>query len=231
MGHPIIRSRGRGERQTFDGEWKTAFRFRAAGSHAPCAILQFAIQLSQSAIDMKLSDKLKYLREVEGSLRGLGRAMTQQELVRAIAAEMDSPISQSYLSQIESGARPHLTNTTRLLLARFFKVHPGYLVEDPEGYHAELLSDIRTQEEKLDLWLIAGSDRFRKDPELCRALRAVALYPDSRRSLLLLEAVLETPVLMDRLLEILRPQEHAAGKVATAVKGNRPTVRKRVKQT
>jgi transcriptional regulator with XRE-family HTH domain len=136
--------------------------------------------------------------------------MTQQELVRAIAAEMDSPISQSYLSQIESGARPHLTNTTRLLLAKFFKVHPGYLVEDPEGYHAELLSDIRTQEEKLDLWLIAGSDRFRKDPELCHALRSVALYEDSRRSLLLLESILETPVLMQRLLEILRPVESPA---------------------
>ena len=54
---------------------------------------------------------------------------------------MDATLSQSYLSQIESGRRPHLTNTTRLLLARFFKVHPGYLVEDPEGYHAELLSD------------------------------------------------------------------------------------------
>jgi transcriptional regulator with XRE-family HTH domain len=172
-----------------------------------CQILQYAILLLQSAIDMKLSDKLKYLREVEGSLRGLGRAMTQQEVVRAIAAEMESPISQSYLSQIESGARPHLTNTTRLLLAKFFKVHPGYLVEDPEGYHAELLSDIRTQEEKLDLWLIAGSDRFRKDPELCRALRSVAMYKDSRSSLLLLESVLETPVLMERLLEILRPQQ------------------------
>ena len=180
---------------------------------------------------MKLSDKLKYLREVEGSLRGLGRAMTQQELVRAIAAEMDSPISQSYLSQIESGARPHLTNTTRLLLARFFKVHPGYLVEDPEGYHAELLSDIRTQEEKLDLWLIAGSDRFRKDPELCRALRAVALYPDSRRSLLLLEAVLETPVLMDRLLAILRPQENPAVETTKPAGKQKPhTARKMVKK-
>jgi transcriptional regulator with XRE-family HTH domain len=178
--------------------------------NSSCQILQFAIPSLQSAIDMKLSDKLKYLREVEGSLRGLGRAMTQQELVRAIAAEMDSPLSQSYLSQIESGARPHLTNTTRLLLAKFFKVHPGYLVDDPEGYHAELLSDIRTQEEKLDLWLIAGSDRFRKDPELCRALRAVALYQDSRRSLLLLESILETPVLMERLLEILRPSEPPA---------------------
>ncbi len=115
-------------------------------------------------ITVKLSDKLKYLREIEGSMRGLNRALTQQELVRAIASEMDSSISQSYLSQIESGARPHLTNTTRLLLAKFFKVHPGYLVEDPEGYHAELLSDLRTQEDRLDLWLIAGSDRFLKDP-------------------------------------------------------------------
>ena len=158
---------------------------------------------------MKLCDKLKYLREVEGSLRGLGRAMTQGELLRAINAEMDSSLSQSYLSQIESGARPHLTNTTRLLLAKFFKVHPGYLVEDPEGYHAELLSDLRARpradEERLDLWLIAGSDRFHKDPDLCRALRAVAEHKDSRRCLLLLESVLEAPELLDRLFEVLRP--------------------------
>ncbi len=180
---------------------------------------------------MKLSDKLKYLREVEGSLRGLGRAMTQQELVRAIAAEMETPLSQSYLSQIESGARPHLTNTTRLLLAKFFKVHPGYLVEDPEGYHAELLSDIRAQEEKLDLWLIAGSDRFRKDPDLCRALRTIALFEDSRRSLLLLESVLETPVLMDRLLEILRPQERSAKQNDKPGKPKHRAARNSVKHT
>jgi len=154
---------------------------------------------------MKLSDKLKYLREVEGNLRGLARAMTQQELVRAIAAEMDSSLSQSYLSQIESGARPHLTNTTRLLLAKFFKVHPGYLVEDPEGYHAELLSDLRTQEDKLDLWLIAGSDRFLKDPELCHALRALSRHEDSRGCLLLLESIIENPVLVSRLFELFRP--------------------------
>src|ERR1700753_1967150 len=118
---------------------------------------------------MKLADKIRYLREVEGSLRGLGRAMTQQELVHAIAGENKGRgISQSYLSQLESGARPHLTNTTRLLLARFFKVHPGYLVDDPEGYHEELGSDARTlyartQEDTLDLWLIAGAERFRRD--------------------------------------------------------------------
>ena len=81
---------------------------------------------------MKLGEKLRYLREVEGSLRGKERAMTQQELVRAIKTELKASMSQSYLSQIESGARPHLTNTTRQLLAKFFKVHPGYLVDDPE---------------------------------------------------------------------------------------------------
>ncbi len=69
--------------------------------------------------------------------------MSQQELTRAIAAETGSKMSQSYLSQIESGARPHLTNTTRLILASFFKVHPGYLVDDPEGYHPELMSEVR----------------------------------------------------------------------------------------
>jgi transcriptional regulator with XRE-family HTH domain len=165
---------------------------------------------------MKLCEKIRYLREVEGQLRGLGRAMTQGELVRAMREEMrsaDGTLSQSYLSQIESGARPHLTNTTRLLLARFFKVHPGYLVDDPEGYHAELMSDLRAQatlDEKLDLWLIGGAERFRRDPELRRALLAIARHEDSRRCLLLLESILETPSLSERLLELLRPDENAA---------------------
>ena len=88
--------------------------------------------------NMILGEKLRYLREIEGTLRGLGRAMTQQEIVRSIREELGKTISQTYLSQIESGARPHLTNSTRMLLARFFKVHPGYLVDDPEGYSTEL---------------------------------------------------------------------------------------------
>jgi transcriptional regulator with XRE-family HTH domain len=155
---------------------------------------------------MKLSDKIHYLREVEGNLRGLNRAMTQQELVRAIQAEGNGKaISQSYLSQIENGARPHLTNTTRLLLAKFFQVHPGYLVDDPEGYHAELVSDLRTTEDKLDLWLVAGAERFRRDSDLSQALLTVANHADSRRCLLLMEAVLKTPSLVDRLFQVLKP--------------------------
>ncbi len=156
---------------------------------------------------MRLSDKIRYLREVEGNLRGLNRAMTQQELVRAIQTEGNgNAISQSYLSQIESGARPHLTNTTRLLLAKFFQVHPGYLVDDPEGYHAELISDLRTAEDKLDLWLVAGAERFRRDPDLSQALLTLANHDDSRRCLLLMEAVLKTPSLVDRLFQVLKPE-------------------------
>ena len=154
---------------------------------------------------MTLGDKIRYLREMEGTLRGLNREMIQQEVVRAIRQEQNKSISQSYLSQIESGARPHLTNTTRLLLAKFFKVHPGYLVDDPEGYNAQLMADVHTLEDKLDLWLISGAERFRRDPELCQALLTLAQNKDSRRCLLLLEEVLKTPSLAERLLEVLRP--------------------------
>jgi transcriptional regulator with XRE-family HTH domain len=161
--------------------------------------------------DMRLGEKIRYLREVEGTLRGLGREMTQQEVVRAVKAEQKQPISQSYLSQIESGARPHLTNATRMLLARFFKVHPGYLVDDPEGYHTELVSDVRGVEDQLDLWLIEGAERFHRDPELNAALVNLARHDDSRRCLLLLDAVLDTPGLADRLLQVLRPSGEPEG--------------------
>src|ERR1700694_1596648 len=101
---------------------------------------------------MELGAKLRYLRQVEGTLRGLKREMTQQEVVRSLKKELGKTISQSYLSQIEGGSRPHLTNSSRMLLAKFFKVHPGYLVDDPEGYSTELMSDVGATEDKLDLW-------------------------------------------------------------------------------
>jgi transcriptional regulator with XRE-family HTH domain len=155
---------------------------------------------------MKLGEKIRYLREVEGTLRGLGREMTQQEVVRTLKKETGESISQSYLSQIESGARPHLTNDTRMLLARFFKVHPGFLVDDPEGYHPELMSDLRAEEDKLDLMLINAAERFRRDPELRHALLTISKHDDSRKCLVLLGAILETPGLVDRLLQVLKPE-------------------------
>lgn len=150
---------------------------------------------------MTLAEKLRYLREVEGALRSMGRAMTQQELVAAIQKD-GKKISQSYISQIESGARPHLTNSTRMLLAKFFKVHPGYLVSDPEGFQTELMSDVGAAENKLDLWLISGAERFRRDPELSSALLALARHQDSRRCLIVLEAILENDGLAERLLQV-----------------------------
>ena len=157
---------------------------------------------------MKLGEKLRYLREVEGTMRGFERAMTQHELARAIKKELKKPLSQSYLSQIESGARPHLTNTTRMLLAKFFKVHPGYLVDDPEGYSTELISDLGVLEDRLDLWLVDGAERFRNDPGVREGLLALAKHPDSRRCLVLLKLILENAGLADRLFEVLKPKEN-----------------------
>jgi transcriptional regulator with XRE-family HTH domain len=156
---------------------------------------------------MTLGEKIRYLREVEGSLRGMGRPMTQLELVRALRAELGrgKSISQSYLSQIESGARPHMTQSSRALLAKFFKVHPGFLVDDPEGYHTELTSDLRTTEGQLDVWMLQGSERFANDPEVSHVLIKAAREKDTRHCLLLLGAILDTPGLSDRLLEALRP--------------------------
>src|SRR5580693_10772344 len=99
---------------------------------------------------MTLGDKLRSLRSVEGSLRGFDRPLTQKEVAAAMKRETGKSLSQAYLSQIESGARPHLTHTSRELLARFFRVYPGFLVDDPEGYTLGLQSDIRAVDAKVD---------------------------------------------------------------------------------
>jgi transcriptional regulator with XRE-family HTH domain len=177
---------------------------------------------------MKLGEKIRYLREVEGSLRGLGRPMTQSEIVSALRQEVGNgqgskkgsrrpkgpSISQSYLSQIESGSRPHMTQSSRALLAKFFNVHPGFLVDDPEGYHTELTSDLRTTEGQLDVWLLQGAERFASDTEVSHVLIKAAREKDTRRCFLLLGAILDTPGLADRLLEALRP-ELASGRTTS----------------
>src|SRR5437667_8609255 len=176
---------------------------------------------------MRLGEKIRYLREVEGSLRGLGRPMTQQEIVSSIRQQLGrgskkgKTISQSYLSQIESGSRPHMTQSSRALLAKFFKVHPGFLVDDPEGYHTELTSDLRTVEGQIDVWLLQGSERFASDPEVSHVLIKAAREKDTRRALLLLGAILDTPGLSDRLLEALRPELAVAGNHHHRAEGRR----------
>ena len=158
---------------------------------------------------MTLGEKLRYLREVEGALRGFDREISQVELARLIQKELGKSISQSYLSQIESGARPHMTNKTRSMIARFFKVHPGFLVDDPEGFQTELASPLAVSEDKLDLWLVSGAERFRRDKDVSLALLALAKHPNSRRCLVLMREILETPNLVERLLQVLRPESLA----------------------
>jgi len=156
---------------------------------------------------MTVGEKLIALRRLEGHLRHLGREMSQNEVVRALKAEQGQTISQSYLSLIENGTRSHLSQSSRQLLAAFFKVHPGYLVNDPPGYHTELTSAVVTLEDALDRWLLESAERFAHDPELSRALDRLAAHPESRRCLVLLGEMLSMPGLIDRLTETLIAKE------------------------
>jgi transcriptional regulator with XRE-family HTH domain len=177
---------------------------------------------------MTLGDKLRSLRSVEGSLRGLGRAMTQLEMVKAMKREVGKSLSQAYLSQIESGARPHLTHTTQELLARFFRVYPGFLVNDPLGYSRGLQSELRVVDAKVDSWLYAGVGQFSTDPELQRALKMIAEHPDSRQALLLLAEILRVPGLEERLSEVLRPGSPGTTSTPSTMRSEdaRPAMRK-----
>ena len=92
-----------------------------------------------------------------------------------------------------------------MVLAKFFKVHPGNLVDDPEGYSTERISDVGGLEDTLDLWLVSGAERFRNDPAARSALMMLARHPDSRRCLVLLQLILENPGLPERLFGVLQP--------------------------
>ena len=153
-----------------------------------------------------MGQKLRSLRQMEGHLRGLGREMTQSEVVRAIDAELGERISQSYLSLIENGTRPHLSAQSRQLLATFFKVHPGYLVTDPPGFQTELRSELGS-ESALDRWLYEGAVRLAADQPLSAAIDRLAEHPDSRACLLLLGEMLAMPGLVEQLSETLLAKE------------------------
>jgi transcriptional regulator with XRE-family HTH domain len=150
---------------------------------------------------MTLGQKLARLRALEGFARGLGRELTQAEVARGVREDLDGRISQSYLSQLESGARPHMTSPTRLMLARFFKVHPGYLVDDLEDMPSLPMRPRRDLDDKLDLWLIEGSEGFADDARLSAALLQIAKHPQSRECLVLFGSIVENRDLIERLIE------------------------------
>ncbi|HVA23116.1 MAG TPA: transcriptional regulator [Chloroflexota bacterium] len=130
---------------------------------------------------MSLREKLKHLRQVEGELRGLGRPMTKAEVLRAMHADQGEAVSHAYLCQLESGARTHMSPGTRALLARFFKVLPGYLVSDPDGYQAAIVSDIASEQDALRAWLASRAEDLRDDVFLYHVLLKMARHSDPRQ--------------------------------------------------
>src|SRR6266702_1269427 len=144
---------------------------------------------------MNLSEKLKHLRKVEGELRGLNRAMTQMEVVTSMREELQESLSQAYLSQLESGKRLHLTASSRTLLARFFKVHPGYLVSDPPDYSTDLLTEIEDDEDsRMETWLRANAEEWISEPALQELLQRLADSTQPRRYIDLLSKLMSLPV-------------------------------------
>jgi hypothetical protein len=56
---------------------------------------------------------------------------------------------------------------------------------------------------------VQGAERFRRDPEVSQTLVALAKHPDSRRCLVLMKEILDTPNLAERLLQVLKPERPA----------------------
>jgi hypothetical protein len=67
---------------------------------------------------------------------------------------------------------------------------------------------------------LQGSERFANDPELSEVLIKAAREKDTRKCILLLGAILDTPGLADRLLEALQP--HASANGRNGKRGGRP---------
>ncbi len=158
---------------------------------------------------MDLAEKVKHLRGVEGELRGLSRPMTQIEVVKAMQEELGESISQAYLSQIESGKRVHLTASSRELLSRFFKVHPGYLVSDPPDFSTdllstELLSDIEMPADRLQNWLASSASEWGDDSPIQAFFIRLASAEDPQGYLALFARLLDIPLpVLEKLVDNL----------------------------
>lgn len=140
---------------------------------------------------MTLGEKLQHLRQVEGELRGLGRAMTKAEVLRSMRTELGEGVSHAYLCQLESGARTHMSPATRALLARFFKVLPGYLVSDPEDYQAAIVSDVIDEPDALRSWLASRAEDLRQDVAVYHVLLKMARHEDPRRLFATLDRMMD----------------------------------------
>jgi hypothetical protein len=161
---------------------------------------------------MRLSEKLRLLRDLEGRCRGLARPLSKAETAKLLREETGGSVSLAYLSQLEGGTRTHMTNKTRSLFARFFRVHPGFLVDDPEEFREHVSTPVGHGAQPLALWLRVGASRFRHDPLVADTLARLAAHPERRKALRLLHSLLLMPELMDRLVHTIESKPTAAMK-------------------
>ncbi len=143
---------------------------------------------------MNLAEKMKHLRAVEGELRGLNRPMTQVEIVKAMQEELGVKVSQAYLSQLERSKRLHLTASSRDVLSRFFKVHPGYLISDPPDYSTDLVTDMESESDRLGTWLAASAQEWHAEPDVQFLLQQLADTEDPRRYLKLFSKLMNLSI-------------------------------------
>lgn len=155
---------------------------------------------------MTLGEKLQHLRWAAGTQRGYGRALTKADVARLMERELGAGkrLSAAYLSQLESGARSHMTERSRALLASFFKVHPGYLVSDPPGHEAPLplgpaAPPVRS-EDRLAAWLAEQAEAWRDDPLVAQVLLKLGQLPHPRQAFQMLNLLLDLPLEQMRLL-------------------------------
>lgn len=87
------------------------------------------------------------------------------------------------------------------MLAKFFKVHPGYLVDDLEDMPHAPMRPRRGLDDRLDLWLIEGSQEFADDARLSEALLQIAKHPKSRECLIVFGSIVENRELIERLID------------------------------
>ncbi len=176
---------------------------------------------------MLLSEKLKILRAMEGNLRGMSRPLAKAEVVRLIGEELGETISPAYLSQLESGKRPHMTEKTRDMLSRFFKVHPGFFVSDPEGYGRNLEA-LPMHESQLDQFLFSGAQQFRQgDPDLAAVLHALAEHPATRELLMVTAELARSSEVRSHLKRFMKCLDTAQPEAASVPATSRGTSKNR----
>ena len=151
---------------------------------------------------MKLADKVRYLREVEGSLRGLNRAMTQQELRRGHRGrnrQRDLSVL-SFADRVGRSPSPHQHDAAAA--GAFFQGPSRDISSTTLRAITPSCSLTRAPSKTSSIsGSLAARSASAAIPSYARPLLTLARHAESRNCLLLLESILETPPsLAERLL-------------------------------